>query len=191
MQHYPNQLYQQPSIDLYGVPKYLYAGQNERVDELNTRIDSRQFSDSPLAPNFDPRPVPTKYALFPLIDRRKPDTTTVPIHQYPEYNIQSNFSPATQNGPVSGYTANVEIENSLRNQYFALQRGGVQNEYIPSTSSDLYNVSVPSRPSTQPYPGLFSRTEFTASVHPNNQNTSIGNAQFHNHTRTQLRSASQ
>ena len=55
---------------ILGLPQYLYYGQNERVDELNDRIATRHFSDSPLQPNFDPRSVPTKYAHFPIINRR-------------------------------------------------------------------------------------------------------------------------
>jgi hypothetical protein len=186
MQHYPPQLYQTP-IEIYGVPKYLYAGQNERVEELNDRIDSRQFSDSPLAPNFDPRPVPTKYSHFPLINRR--EFSAIPINQYPDYNVENNFSPATQNGPVSGYISNIDTENNLRNQYFALHRSGLQNEYIPDTTSDLYNVTVVSQPSQQPYPNLFSKTQFDIAPHPNNQNSTIGKGQFYNHTRTQLRNS--
>ena len=54
-----------------GVPEYLYYGQNERVDELNNRIKERQFPDSPLEPMINPRSVPTKYSLFPIINRRK------------------------------------------------------------------------------------------------------------------------
>ena len=46
-------------------------GQNERVEELNRRIVDRVSTDAPLQPNFDPRPVSTKYALFPVIDRRR------------------------------------------------------------------------------------------------------------------------
>ena len=49
---------------LYGVPDGLLIGQQSRVDEINERIGSRQFSDQPLAPNFDPRPVMTKYMIF-------------------------------------------------------------------------------------------------------------------------------
>jgi hypothetical protein len=186
MQYYPLNL--SNSGDIYGLPEYLYNGQNERVDELNNRIDSRQFSDYPLAPNYDPRPVPTKYSLFPLINRR--EFSSVALTQYPDYNVGQNFSPATQNGPVSGYVSNIEVENSLRNQYFALQRGGVQNLFIPDTNSELYRVIVPSRPSEQPYPDLFSKTQFDKGIHPNNKNTNIGKEQFYNHTRTQLRSNS-
>ena len=56
---------------ILGVPVGVYYGQNERVDELNNRMESRQFPDSPLQPNFDPRSVPTKYSKFPIINRRK------------------------------------------------------------------------------------------------------------------------
>ena len=85
-----------------------------------------------------------------------------------------------------GYFDNVAVESQLRNQYFALQSGANQGTYIPSSQSDLYNVSVPSssNPVTQPFPDLFTR--------PIYQNTRIvvpgvGDDQFFNNTRTQLR----
>jgi hypothetical protein len=59
------------------LPKYLYQGQFDRTDELNNRILERNEPDKPLAPNFSPRPVLTKYSHFPMLDSRMP--ATVPI----------------------------------------------------------------------------------------------------------------
>ena len=198
-----------------GLPEYLYHGQNERVDELNDRMISRQFPDSPLQPNFDPRPVPTKYAHFPIINRRTP--LKEPVIPYLDYNQSINFNPGTQKAPPSGYFNNVDLENRLRNQYFALQHGAEQNVYVPSSTSDMYRVILPSgsQLDPQPFPDLFDRGQFEGntsmaspseyfidslsripggnpttndpSPNPNVASTNIGKDTLYNHTRTQLR----
>jgi hypothetical protein len=170
---------------IYGVPNGISYGQNERVDEINGRISDRNLSDYPLRPNFDPRPIPTKYSLFPIINRRA--ETTVPIDKYPDYSVQTNFSPATQQGPPQGFLTNVDVETVLRNQTVALQHGADQGVYVPSSGSDLYRVSVVSTPSIQPYPKLFEQSNLYTYVPSTLENSSIGKDRFFNHTRTQLR----
>ena len=44
-----------------GIPTGISYGQNERVDELNSRLFDRNHPDQSLKPNFDFRPVSTKY----------------------------------------------------------------------------------------------------------------------------------
>lgn len=167
-----------------GAHSGLQVGQNQRVDELNTRIGSRMFSDSQLEPNYDPRPVATKQSIFPVINRRKPvQETRIP---YPEYNQQAVFNPGNDRAPVSGYINNVDTETVLRNQTFSLQKDD-KHVYVPSSNSDLYKTTVISRPSVQPHPNLFARPEFSKKQHPNVENIPIGNDEFFNHTRTQLR----
>lgn len=176
---YINKIQENPIL---GLPEYLYQGQNDRVDELNDRIQTRYFPDSPLQPNFDPRPVSTKYALFPIINRRKP--LNEPVIPYLEHKTNINFNPGTQNGPPSGF--NIELENQLRNQYFSIQHGAYQNVYIPSSNSELYKVPIPigSQTETQPFPELFSVPIFNSTSF---DNKNIGNDMLYNHTRTQLR----
>jgi hypothetical protein len=170
-----------------GLPQYLYYGQMERVEELNNRMTSRQFSDSPLQPNFDPRPVPTKYSHFPIVNRRTP--MKEPVIPYLDYNLSANFNPGSSKAPPSGFINNVETENRLRNQYFALQHGADQGIYIPSSNSDLYRVSVPigQNNDPQPHPELFERPQFDPTPNPNVASSNIGRETFYNHTRTQLR----
>ena len=176
---------------IHGIPEYLYYGQNERVDELNDRIQTRHFPDSPLEPSFDPRPVPTKYALFPIINRRKP--MQEPVIPYLDYNGSVNFNPGSSRAPPTGYLNNIDLETNLRNQNFALQHGAEQQIYVPSSNSDLYKVSVPvsSNPVEQTHPLLFERQLFDTAVHPNLIGAKIGRDQFFNHTRTQLRNTVQ
>ena len=168
-------------------PGIIY-GQHERVDELNERIYNRFVPDSSLQPNFDTRPISTKYSHFPIINRRKIVSTPLPPHL--EYSLNSNFAPVTSKAPVDGYLKNVNVESSLRNQYFAIQKGLGQGMYIPSSTSELYNDSVPvsSQSVKQPHPDLFTRSQLNTEMR--NQNMNIGNDRFFNHTRTQLRESS-
>ena len=55
-----------------GAAQGVQYGQNERVDELNDRMAQRHFPDMSLEPNYDCRPVPTKYSHFPIVNRRTP-----------------------------------------------------------------------------------------------------------------------
>ena len=177
----------QMNYEIQGVHQGVQYGQNARVDELNERINDRFVPDSPLEPNFDPRPVSTKYAHFPIINRRK--MVNEPSIPYPEYNQHINFTPMTSRGPSSGYRKNVDVENGLRNQEYALQHGADQNVYVPASNSDLYRISIVSKPTEQPHPNLFVQPQFSSMPHPNVENSVIGREQFFNHTRTQLRNA--
>jgi hypothetical protein len=171
-----------------GVVQGVSYGQNCWVEDLNDRIFDRTHSDHPLPPNIDTRPVQTKYSLFPMLDNRMP--ATVSIESNYDYNPETNFTPPIMtNGPVSGYINNVNVESTLRNQFFALQKGADQNEYVPSKNSELYNVKVVSRPEEQPYPLLFKNSlTMDKSIHPNvKNNPTVGKDLFHNNTRTQLR----
>jgi hypothetical protein len=171
---------------IMGLHEGISYGQFERTDELNQRMQSRHFPDVGLAPNYDPRPVPTKYSHFPIVDRRaKP---SVPMRPYLDHVVELNFNPGTSRGPSAGYFANVDKETVLRNQAFALQHGADQGVYVPSSQSDLYKVTVVSRPGeAQPFPQLFEAPQFASVQHPNIV-PSIGGDVFANHTRTQLRS---
>ena len=172
---------------IFGVPQCAYYGQNERVDELNTRINSRYFPDSQLQPNLDPRSIPSKYSRFPMINRRKP--MNEPVIPYIDYIQSVNFNPGSQRAPPICFINNIDTETILRNQTFALQKGGNQGIYIPSSQSELYKAYVPttSNPVQQPHPDLFLRPVFDQSPHENVQGNTIGNDRFFNHTRTQLR----
>uniref|UniRef100_A0A6C0DRF1 Uncharacterized protein n=1 Tax=viral metagenome TaxID=1070528 RepID=A0A6C0DRF1_9ZZZZ len=176
-----------------GVVEGVYYTQQDRVDELNERMFSRNLASAPMKPNFDPRPIPTKYSLFPIVDRRK--TINPPSDNYSEYNVSSSFNPGNGRGPVNGFINNVDVDTLLRNQYFALQKGADQSVYVPNSDSDLYRVSIPvntQRIEEQPYPDLFQQYELDKSLHPNIVNQSyIGNNLFFNHTRTQLRGGEQ
>ncbi len=168
---------------IMGLAEGVVYNRHEPMYELNSRINSRQFPDSPLEPSFNPRSVATKYTTFNVVNHRKPEQE--PKIPYIKYNGSAIFNPGTTRAPISGY--NIDLETNLRNQTVALQHGASQNVYVPSSTSDLYNVSIISRPSVQPHPELFKRSQFDQSLHVNLSNVDIGKNTFFNHTRTQLR----
>jgi len=175
------------SNKIYGIPEGVSYGQNARVEDLNNRINSRNTSDYALPPNFDPRPVQSRFEMFPALNSRRP--TKVSIESNYDYSLETNFTPPLMaRGPVSGFLNHVDAESNLRNQYFALQKGAGQGVYIPSSKSDLYRVTVPYIPGEQTHPLLFERTKFDSRLHPNIVSSpSVGKDVFNNYTRVQLR----
>lgn len=177
----------QANTSLYGVAQGISYGQNERVDELNQRYMDRQFPDIALKPQFDIRAVPTKYSHFPIIDRRTCKKQAEPLTQYLDHSQETNFCPNISQGPYSGFSNNIQVESSLRNQFFALQRGADQGVYVPSSNSDLYKVPVYGRNEVQTHPTISAQFQFDNRIHPNVASSQIGKDTFHNNTRTQLR----
>jgi len=167
------------------VPGIIY-GQYDRLNELNDRIKGRQFSDQPLQPNYDPRPVPTKYSHFPIIERRKTAAIETPLAKYLDYSPETNFAPISGKGTVDGFLRNVNTESTLRNQYFALSNAN-QRYYIPSSNSDLYRDRpvAGSLNEQQPYPYLFDKPSSFESY--NVVEPEVGSLTFFNDTRSQLR----
>lgn len=169
----------EPQSPFYGVPHGVFYGQHDRVDELNTRIHSRQFPDKPLAPNFDSRPVSTKNSRFAILDSRM---ETEPIQSHLDHSVEQNFNPSTYRGPPNTFLQNIDTESYLKNQTVALQHGAEQGVYVPSSQSDLYKVQIVSRPGANPHPDLFAPFSSGAS-----RQASATPTTFHNHTRFQLR----
>lgn len=169
---------------MYGVVDGLYECNMERTEELNDRISVRNVPSSILQPQFGIRPVSTKYAILPIVDRRpKPKE---PIMKVPTYNIQQTFNPGTAASPWSGFSSYVNDESRLRNQFFALQKCE-QSEYVPSSKSDLYDYNVVGAPVQQPFPKLFEKEKFDK-FNPNVCN--LGKKLFDNCTRVQLKNLS-
>lgn len=173
---------------IHGVHHGLILQQHEHIDELNDRLASRQFSDQPLQPYFDPRPTPTKYAHFPIIERRAP--THVPIVATPVHDPTTNFNPATRKYHVSTYLANVNNENELRGQTQKLQRGGCDNMFVPSSNSNMYipNWSVFGKGTGEndEHPFLFQTHQYQTTTPSIVRNGVVGNQMLFNNTRVQL-----
>jgi hypothetical protein len=168
---------------MYGVVDKLFLCQNERTDELNHRISSRNIPSAPLQPFYYQVPVSTKYGYMQILDQTK--GSSVPLNNYPIFSPHDTFNPGNNMAPWHGFANNVNIESTLRNQFFAMQECE-QAYYVPSSKSDLYNVVVPppSQPVTQQFPGLFQREVFD---HFNPNTNNLGNSFFNNSTRTEIK----
>lgn len=157
---------------------------NQRTEELNNRIYVRNIPSSILQSQFSARPVSTKYAMMPILDRRA--IATEPILQRPNYEVGHTFNPGNAEGPWSGYATHVNDESRLRNQYYALQKSD-QAYYVPPSTSDMYNSDVTmGEPLQQPFPGLF-EAPVMAAFNPNPNDKQIGVMFFDNCTRQQLK----
>jgi len=177
---------------IQGVHQTPIVGQQERTDDLNKRIRSRQFPDFPLEPQYDFRPVSTKYQTY-----SKPSLSHKPPTQvYMEHNVSMNFNPGTRNGPWKTYATNIDTESVLRNYAFGVNptermpiKTAIQSLYVPNTTSDLYNdgATVVQRPSEQPYELLFAKPVFESANKRWNVQSKIGADRFNNSTRTQLK----
>ena len=165
------------STKMHGIPNKLYFCQHERQDEINDRISSRNMPSTPLEPSYYHVPVSTKYGYMPILDQRK--TPTVSLNNYPVFSPHTTFNPGNSMAPWAGFANNVNVESTLRSQFFALQHCD-QSEYVPSSSSDLYNVYVPPNPVKQPFPNLFKKEIFDP-CNPNPYN--LVNNFFNNNTR--------
>lgn len=180
---------------IQGVHQTPIVGQQERTDDLNKRMRSRQFPDFPLEPQYDFRPVFTKYHLFHTTPSPKINMKDT----YLEHNVAMNFNPGTRNGPWKTYANNIDTESVLRNYSLGVEplqrmplKIAVNNMYVPESSSDLYNdgKTVVYRPSTQPYELLFAKPTFEHANQRWNPQSKIGADRFNNSTRTQLKQAS-
>ena len=151
--------------------------------QINVRMYDRNIPSHPLQPYLSTRPVMTKYGYLPVVDpRRRP---SVPLTQLPTYSVHHTFNPGNAMAPWSGFASNVNLESELRNQVFALQKCS-QAVYVPSSTSDLYQVHfrAPSQPNPHP---LLSTPQAFPDFNPNHAPHVCGVATFHNHTRCQTK----
>jgi hypothetical protein len=172
---------------IYGVHEGIWYGQNERVDELNLRMQSRLTCDYSLSPNFTPRATPTRQTILPMLNHRV--ASNVPIKPNLVHHVELNFNSSTSRCPPLGYINNIDIETNLRNQNQVLQHGAGQGIYIPSSKSDLYNkpVITSSIIQPQPFPNISKVDRIVTQIPDSFQRNQIGIDKFHNHTRVQLR----
>ena len=150
----------------------------EKIPTINERIFSRNRADTDLEKLLSCRPVKTRQVEFPMLDCKK--RSSEPIHKTVKYNTNLIFNPSAK-GPYSGY--NVDLETQLFNQNTPLQKC-VQNKYIPSSQSDLYNNNylVPSMGISNM---LIQKKEKFNSFNPNK--CRLGLEMFNNSTRQQTK----
>jgi hypothetical protein len=157
-------------------------GVNDREEQLNKRISSRNVPSNDLQPQFSSRPISTKYSLLPILDRRA--VATEKIQQLATYNNSTVFNPGTAEAPWAGYSSKINVESELKNINFALQNAD-QAHFIPDTTSDMYiNIINNGNAVNQPFPGLFTNPDL-GTFNPNP--CKLGQEIFNNNTRCQLK----
>ena len=104
------------------------------------------------------------------------------VGKYEPYVVEESFNPGSSK-PYNGFASNVNNESRLRNQYFSIQNCE-RSVYVPSSKSDMYEVSVSGRKELQPYNDLFSKNDL-GNFNPNIHN--IGQNIFFNFTRQQIK----
>ena len=170
-------------MQMYGVVNGAYSNHHDRLGEINERISQRNIPSASLRPAFNVRPLSSKYAMMPIIETRPVPTVEIPPYQH--FTTESVFNPGNGKAPWRGWAERVNVESSLRNQFFALQRND-RTVYVPDSTSDLYQVTIDAREVEQPNPYLFDNgaTNFSP-MNPNPNN--LGKLTFENSTRFQLR----
>lgn len=170
-------------MEFHGVVNGAYSNHHDRLGEINSRISERNIPSAALCPAFEVRPISSKYATMPILETRP--VPTVKMNTFKPFYTETVFNPGNAKAPWRGWAERVNVESSLRNQYFALQRND-RAMYVPSSDSDLYNVTVIAREIEQPNPYLFDNgaTNFSP-MNPNPHN--LGKLTFDNSTRFQLR----
>lgn len=139
---------------------------SQKNNEINSRLYERNLpSTEGLRPQYDPRPVPTKYVTMASIDPPNP------IHQglVPPFNVNKGFVPGSR-APWSGFASNI---------------GDDRKKYTVDSNSDMYRHQLPHTDNlVQPFPNLFKDEQLTSS---RTCSLDVGKDLFNNSTRTQLR----
>ncbi len=134
--------------------------QQRRTQDLNDRIFSRNVPYFSNPVRYSTRAVETKHSVMPII---------------------SSNDDCKNNNVKDGY--NADLETVLHNRHFALQKSEL-NEYVPSSSSTLYNDYIPQQTgSDNPHP-LLNNVGQKPAFNPNKYN--LGGQRFNNATRNQL-----
>ena len=100
-------------------------------NELNKRLENRNTPSAPLQPLYDFRPLSTKYTHFHKVNEK---VSATPQYKYDPSQV---FNPGDR-APIDHFMRNVDIESTLRSQFFALQTGP-QSVYVPELNSQLYD----------------------------------------------------
>ena len=153
-------------------------------NNVGNNIYERVVPSHEMQMNFGFRPIMSKYATMPIVDDRI--ISQVSINKEPTYNSEEVFYPGTSKPHFSGFASNIDSESTLRNQFFALQKGN-KHVYVPNSNSDLYenNLDIKNYDLNLDNLALFKKENFQ-DFNPNVSNK-IGNNIFNNSTRVQLK----
>tara|TARA_Y100000389_G_scaffold100824_1_gene97542 strand:- start:8666 stop:9172 length:507 start_codon:yes stop_codon:yes gene_type:complete len=107
-------------------------------NELNKRINTRYFPSQEIQPNFDPRPLSTKYSLLLTPPNNEHvQSNTHHLRDYKYFDPQKTFYTGNRAPPGSYFFDNINTETILRNQDKILTKYN-DNSYIPGKNSELY-----------------------------------------------------
>ena len=144
----------------------------EYDNELNKRLETRYKPSETLQPLYDFRPVSTKYTNINAKDKIIDQTETT----HYQYDPKKIFNPGYR-GPIDYYMKNIDVESTLRSQFFALQKSP-QALYVPESNSQLYDNPMAYSPD------FFSPTNATTHIPQLAQNDKINENKFYNCIRT-------
>ena len=153
-------------------------------NNIGNNIYERVVPSDEMQMNFGFRPIMSKYATMPILDNRI--ESQVNINKEPIYNSETVFYPGTSKPHFNGFATNIDNESTLRNQFFALQKGD-KHLYVPNSNSDLYenNLDIKNYDLNLDNLILFKKENFQ-DFNPNISNK-IGYNIFNNSTRVQLK----
>jgi hypothetical protein len=143
----------------------------EYDNEINNRINTRWLPSQSLKPQFDVRPISTKYTFFQTIEERP---LSEPELDYTYYSPGTVFNPGNR-APTEFYRNNIDTESILRHQFMSLQKSN-QAVYVPELTSSLYNNELD-------YKKEYTETDCTTFQH----NAEIDKKIFDSFTRYNLR----
>lgn len=153
-------------------------------NNIGNNIYERVIPSHEMQMNFGFRPIMSKYATMPILDNRI--VSEVNINKEAIYNSETVFYPGTSKPHFNGFASNIDNESTLRNQFFALQKGD-KHLYVPNSNSDLYenNLDIKNHNLNLDNLILFKKEQFQ-DFNPNISNK-IGYNIFNNSTRVQLK----
>tara|TARA_B100000287_G_scaffold241202_2_gene226699 strand:- start:409 stop:912 length:504 start_codon:yes stop_codon:yes gene_type:complete len=153
-------------------------------NNIGNNIYERVVPSQEMQMNFGFRPIMSKHATMPILDNRI--HSDVNINKQPIYNSETVFYPGTSKPHYNGFASNIDNESTLRNQFFALQKGD-KHLYVPNSNSDLYenNLDIKNHNLNLDNLILFKKEQFQ-DFNPNISNK-IGYNIFNNSTRVQLK----
>ena len=121
--------------NLYGQPHFIsnvIIQNEERVDELNDRIFSRNIGTHNPIMSFDPRSQTTSNTIFPGMNPLRPTEDNNCLKQSQYFNTHKHFLPGDKQ-PYSGFASQVRSENEL-----ILNPSNCDRAFIPNSNSDLF-----------------------------------------------------
>ena len=145
-----------------------YVCNLERTEELNERIFDRNRPLTYYYPVFEQAPQSTKYQKYPIT---KP--------------IENDIIKMDYNNKWCEFASNIDNESVLRNIIYP-RSNSTSSQYIPSSSSELYNrESFEIQNEMHSFPYLFRESKFNNTEIKNLGK--LGRDNFNNHTRQQLK----